>query len=479
MNTATAALPRRQSVSRRAGRLRLAVYASLALCAWATLAFGAVYPWAYWPLMAGTACVAAALLCDAPIRAAVAAQPLLPPLAAVFAVIAFQLVPLPPRLLQAVSPATAQFLRDYVVGFSAVPSAHPLAIEPAATTVALAIGGALAALVLTMSAVMGEIGARRLVVGLVALGFAIALVGIIQRPMFDGKIYGFWEPIHRNNSFGPFVNPNHFAGWMSMCLSLTLGFMSGRFATALQDRARQWRDYIAWASGPEANSLFLLMMAAATMGLALVLALSRSGFACFAVAVLITAAVTIRKQQGIRRGLTVAYLLVVAVAAFAWVGPAAIQGQFGTNLKHFGLAGRVDHWRDAMSVVRAFPVSGVGVNGFGTAMVLYQGDTRSTHLTAAHNDYLQLLAEGGILLLVPVAWALFALAREIRRRFRDPHGDETTYWIRVGAVTGLIAIALQSIVEFSLQIPANAMLFACLCGIAIHRAPEIARRRVA
>jgi hypothetical protein len=36
-------------------------------------------------------------------------------------------------------------------------------------------------------------------------------------------------------------------------------------------------------------------------------------------------------------------------------------------------------------------------------------------------------------------------------------------------VTGIVAIALQSVVDFSLQIPGNAALFAVLCGIALHR----------
>jgi hypothetical protein len=41
----------------------------------------------------------------------------------------------------------------------------------------------------------------------------------------------------------------------------------------------------------------------------------------------------------------------------------------------------------------------------------------------------------------------------------------------VGAVTGIASIALQETVEFSLQMPGNAALFAVLCGIALHRAP--------
>ncbi len=63
--------------------------------------------------------------------------------------------------------------------------------------------------------------------------------------------------------------------------------------------------------------------------------------------------------------------------------------------------------------------------------------------------------------------AIFFLGREIRRRFRENADDPTTYWIRVGATTGLVAIAFQELVEFSLQMPGNATLFAVVAAIAI------------
>ena len=92
----------------------------------------------------------------------------------------------------------------------------------------------------------------------------------------------------------------------------------------------------------------------------------------------------------------------------------------------------------------------------------------------AHNDYLQLAAEGGGLLGVPILLSAAVLIAGIRRRFRDDVGS--IFWIRVGAITGLLAIAAQSLVEFSLQMPANAALFAVLCGIALHDGGRVATR---
>jgi O-antigen ligase len=101
-------------------------------------------------------------------------------------------------------------------------------------------------------------------------------------------------------------------------------------------------------------------------------------------------------------------------------------------------------------------------------MRVYQRHDMAAHYTAAHNDYLQLAAEGGLLVGIPAIWVFVVLCRSIRRRFLEQTDDAETYWIRIGAVTGLVAIALQEVVDFSLQIPGNALLFGVLCAIAIH-----------
>ncbi|MDO8677214.1 MAG: hypothetical protein Q7R30_01425 [Acidobacteriota bacterium] len=66
-----------------------------------------------------------------------------------------------------------------------------------------------------------------------------------------------------------------------------------------------------------------------------------------------------------------------------------------------------------------------------------------------------------------------AFAWEVRRRFREDVGS--IWWIRMGAVIGLVAIALQSIAEFSLQMPGNAALFAVVAGLAIHDDRRVTR----
>jgi O-antigen ligase len=128
-------------------------------------------------------------------------------------------------------------------------------------------------------------------------------------------------------------------------------------------------------------------------------------------------------------------------------------------------------WRDSAAVIRDFPLVGSGLNTFGPAMLTYQTTQRDQHFQEAHNDYLQILVEGGLIGGLPAAFALVILARAIRRRFVTRQDEAMAYWLRVGATTGLVAIGLQSLVEFSLQMPGNAVFCVVLMAIALHEAP--------
>jgi O-antigen ligase len=147
------------------------------------------------------------------------------------------------------------------------------------------------------------------------------------------------------------------------------------------------------------------------------------------------------------------------------VGADAIAARFEAD-STVTLSGRFRIWHDTLAIARDFWLTGTGLNTYGVATLFYQTSVPQAHLREAHSDYLQLAAEGGLLLGIPVLLTVMAFVAHVRRRFRDDEGS--TYWIRAGAVTGIVAIAVQSIAEFSLQMPGNAVLFAALCGIALH-----------
>jgi O-antigen ligase len=448
----------------------------IAAIAWGAFAFGAVYPWAYWPL--AVAVVAVSILS---LRAGGANQPSLQlaPLGIVLVLFALaivlQLVPVPSAWVRLLSPRSLDVVSRFDLGFGANAGRHPLSIAPQLTARGLALFVSFALLVIGSARLTSLRGPRGLSSAIVIIGVLLAMTAIIQKPLFTGKIYGFWTPQEGRSPFGPFVNRNHFAGWMMMALPIALGLLSGGVARGLRHVRPTFKDRVIWLSSPDASQLLLLAGAAAVMVLSLVLTMSRSGIGATLFALALTGAVAMRRQRNvISRVFLIGFLVVLAIGVTAWVGFDAIATRFAEpGWSEFD--NRRGAWADALSIAAIFPLTGAGLNTYGVATLFYQQHELTLYFREAHNDYLQLAAEGGALLAAPALLCLATFATMVWQRF-NADASRSGYWLRVGAVTGLCAIALQEAVDFSLQMPGNAALFAVLCGIALHRGPERSSR---
>jgi O-antigen ligase len=446
---------------------------ALPLCslAWAAFAFGAVYPWAYWPL--AVACAASGVLALAMSHLATAVavrdRALTVALASFAVAAAVQLVPLPVATLERFSPSTVALLRELNPAFAAsLMPRHPLSVWPRDTWIALALFASLSLLLVGMARLFSMTGARRFVQALTLLGVALALVGIIQKPLYSGAIYGVWELEIGRMPFGPFVNRNHFAGWMVMALPLTLALLSAGIDRGMRGLKPGWRYKVLWFSSPEASQLILIAVGAVVMALSLMATMSRSGITAFILSLLMTGWFIARTFDSRARRLTAAAALaLLAIVVIAWTGPEAVASRFSSG--DWGeFNNRRGAWTDAWSVASDFPLAGTGLNTYWAAALFYQRHEMAFFFAQAHNDYLQLAAEGGLLLTIPALVCLIVFVRDVSRAMRDQRGS-TAWWLRAGAVTSLVAIAFQESVEFSLQMPANAALFAVVCAVALHR----------
>jgi O-antigen ligase len=446
-------------------------YAGLA---WGAFAFGAVYPWAYWPL---------ALLCAASGIAGLYAREglqlpvegrLSAALAAVAAVALLQLVPLPAGVLGAFSPRRMELLNQLDVRFAlGLVNVHGLSLDPAATLRAVVLFVGLGLFMLGLARCLTDKSALRLLGVITWLGIALAVAGIVQRP-YTGAIYGFWQPLTPSRPFGPFVNKNHFAGWMVMAIPLVLGYFCAIVSRGTRTVRPTLRDWTIWLSSREANRAVLAVFAVMLMGLALVLSLSRSGMLSLVVALLLCSAFAIRRQQGaLGRSAIVGGLALLSVVIVVWAGTETIAARFAVA-DTVDLGGRLPIWGGTVRILEDFWLTGSGLNTYGVATLFYPAMVTGYHLGEAHNDYLQLAVEGGLLLGIPILVAIVTFALMVRRRLVASAGS--AYWIRLGAVAGIVAVAVQSMVEFSLQIPGNAALFATLCALALHSRSDLLTR---
>jgi O-antigen ligase len=130
--------------------------------------------------------------------------------------------------------------------------------------------------------------------------------------------------------------------------------------------------------------------------------------------------------------------------------------------KHEG-ARRRDIWRATLQMARAHPIAGAGLGGYWAEIPAYHDASGVLTPQQGHNDYLELLASGGLIGLGLFGWFLFALVRQARRALARFSGIQRA--LAVGAIIGIVGIGVHSLVEFGLHITSNALVFVMLLAL--------------
>jgi O-antigen ligase len=442
----------------------------IAALAWGVLAFGAVYPWAFWPLAAASAGLGLWSIVRTDAWRDPRIRQLGIGLLILGAAIGLQAVIVPYAWVDWLSPGVDRFLRTYEFAYRPTPW-HALSIDAGSTLVVLMLYASFALLLLGLLREIRQVKLEWLLTQVMGLGVGLALVGVVQRALLDREhplVYGFWQPQEGGNPFGPFINRNHFAGWMVMALPVVIGYSCAVMARSGGPHRGGWRAWLRWGTTVEASRFLLVAFSIIAMGMSLVLTGSRSGIVSFAVAIGVLAYFALRRVSARRTRLAAAgYMAVLLLGALAWAGADTVVARF--SLASSEAEGRLAAWRDTVRMVEDFPVFGTGMGTYRRAMLVYQTADRGSMYAQAHNDYLQLASEGGAIVVVPALAVLGLFVFGVRRRFISGDDDPLTGWVRIGAVAGLAGIAAQSFVEFSLQMPGNDILFVLLAALAFHR----------
>jgi O-antigen ligase len=423
-------------------------------------AFGGAYRWTYLPAaiaLSGAAIVVRPALGASGMRVLDAA------LAGCLAWGLVQVIPLPAAFRSWLSPNAARV--DALLRFDGgADTARTLSIDASSTW----DGVAIAALAVAMFVVAREVCARHGTRGLVRViawtGLAISVAAVFFATSSPGYVYGLWFPDERARPYGPFVNRNHMGTWLVMALPLVAGYLFSRF----DDRGRR-----SLAAAIDARMIWLLGSAAAML-VAVIASLSRST----AVGVVAGGAVvTVAAARHGGRALIGLIAAVAAVVAIAVTNPrtADLSRRFeGSGTAAAWTRDRI--WRETIPMVTDFPVTGTGIGTYATGMLVYQRSDRALFFNQAHNHYLQIAAEGGLVLVALLLTAAITYGRTLARLLRR---DRTPmFWIRVGAAAGMGAALVQSVWETGLRLPANALLFAALAAIAVHGLPPHRSRTV-
>ena len=116
---------------------------------------------------------------------------------------------------------------------------------------------------------------------------------------------------------------------------------------------------------------------------------------------------------------------------------------------------RTDVARHSVDLVRDFPLLGTGAGSFYNTYLRYR-TPRESYWDHAHNDYVEIAADNGLLGLgllggLVVLTGGQALLILLRRRSSLPRG------MAFGGLMAIVALAIHSTVDFNLQLPANAL----------------------
>ena len=374
---------------------------------------------------------------------------------------AVQLLPLPAALVDVVSPYREAVVQH--VRLAPAPTAWaPLSVEPASSLHATAVFVAAVLLFVGSRELFASRGVRSTCRGIAWIGLALSCAAMVQRGVSATRIYGFWVPYEAGAlPYGPFVNRNYCATWLVLATPLCIGYLMARLGG--QRPATGGRAAGSWVSTMDSKSIWLAV-AGTTMVLALAVSLSRSGIMGLLVAAVVLVIAGRRRISGARLMWIAMLAAVGGLAVLAFADVPAVISRFGEGVGS-GI-GRARIWQDTLPILRDFWPAGTGNGTYQTAMLLYQTGDRMYSFNQAHNHYLHVAAEGGLIVGGPVAIAAWTFVRLAGRRLREDVSG--MFWIRAGAAAGLGGVAAQSVWETGLRAPANALLAAVLAALLVH-----------
>ena len=368
-----------------------------------------------------------------------------------------QLLPLSPGLLAVLSPETLAVSE----GVSPV---LRLSLDPQQTQLYAILSFAYWSCFLLALLVLRD--ARRLE----QFAFVLVLSGVLQAVIgavlfsLGAKYSLFFTELDHKNVIGTFVNRNHMAGYMEICLSVGIGLMLAKLGDDVS-RHRSWRSALAAAMDFMLSPQMRLRLMLVVMVIALVLTRSRMGNTAFFASMLIVGllAIVLYRKTAPKTMVLIASLVVIDILVVGtWVGLEKVVDRMQKTEVTIAAGGqeesvelRQEAARYTLELIEDFPLFGTGAGSFYNAYLRYRAPWWG-YYDHAHNDFAEFAADFGlpalgILGVFVTLTAGVALSSMARRRSSLPRG------LAFGALMAMLAIGIHSWVDFNLQIPANAL----------------------
>jgi O-antigen ligase len=362
------------------------------------------------------------------------------PIILFLALVIFQLLPLPIAVINILSAKTAALYRNIMPDSISV-RLFCLSIYPNATvSELLRFLTYIGIFFLIINNTKNKKQFSFIINTIIFLGSFISIFGIIQKYSYSGRVYWFDASGSAPTPFGPFVNRNNFAGYINMIIPLSLGY-------SLVDMPLAKRLIYIFSTG--------------VMSLALFLSESRAGILVCILAIAFLLLLFRSKEEMKNRTKYIFLLFIIVFCLFiAFVDMGAILARFHTLFKEevFVVFGHGYSWLNILRIWQDYPVFGIGLGSFGSISNMFKTEATQVLSTYAHNDYLQLLSETGILGFSFLTIFFILYFKSVVKKWLSRH-NSFVVCLSLGGLASVFATLIYSLLDFNLHIPANTLLF--------------------
>jgi len=440
------------------------LYAWLAILAWSPLPLASNRPWSLNLLCLLIFMLAFCLAAYSMLKSISPIKPLYPHRVSI-GLLAFvalwstcQTIMLPSGIIETLSPAAADL-------YAGADLAHfSLSLDPAETK-RLALFSWCLCLFFVMTILLVDYSRRvRTVFMVIVLGGVFqALYGSFMT--LSGLEYGFFmkKTAYLGRATGTFVNRNHLAGYLEMCLAVGIGLMVGSLH---RTTAAVWRAKLGQGIDTLLGPKMRLRVFLALMVIALVLTRSRMGNSAFFIALPACGVLFMAVRRKLHKGalvLIVSLMLVDFFIVGQWFGFEEVVDRLENTSTETETRDEVI--RDTWRMLQEYPLTGTGLGTYYSAFPQFQGPDVRGFYDHAHNDYLEFALELGLIGFLPLAaLVLLSLYQAIRTMAR--RHDSLARGVAFAATMGMISLLIHSLVDFNLHIPANALMFITMLAFA-------------
>ena len=438
----------------------------LFILAFAPLAFGTVEHWSLMTVEILT--VVALLFCIGGLKISSESLYRIPglfPLILLLGLMMFQLVPLPPGLVRVLSPASWQAYEP-VYRLSGADFWIPVSVNQKATLQELLRICSYGLFYLLTVQVL-RTGARiyQTLKFIALLGAVIAFIAILQQFSSNGLIYWF-RAAPGGHPGGPWININQYAAFIEAVCPIVLALFL--YYRPVNPDDENWRErFVSFFSSPQSNVHLFMGFAFILMVFSVFVTLCRGGIITILASMVLFGMLSSLKRGKFGKS---AFWIVICLAllAVSWFGWQPVFNEFDRAFDPSGAIrdGRLQLWSDTAELIQDHIFVGGGFGTFNDIYPSYKTIASNLAFEHAHNDYLELLANGGIIGFILAAWFCCAVLSHGLRKMMVRR-DRLAVLVGVGSITSICALLMHSVVDFNMHNGAVGLYFFFICGLLV------------